>query len=288
MLTLETTTDTIKVVLNYAHVTSAPQCVSSWRDKTATTYTPGRSIINTNGTTPVSAVSAPAASTQRVIDTVTVYNNDTIAHTATINYDANGTVYPLFKAVIGPGASLVYAHASGWKIVLPQGASSSVTTGLTIATPTVGVWSTIVLDENPTPNDSIVANQLMPLNGLGVPVKAGQRYYIRWLIFFTSAASTTGSRWETVGPFFETLMWRQFSSQTTSTRDNNNLAVGQSYRGATGATSGSVVAPALNQASIDMFIHASADGYVVPHYASEVASSAISPKKGSFVEYMAV
>lgn len=62
MLVLTETTDNLQVVLAGAITTNQLRCVSSWRDVTASAYTPGRTLINTNSTTDVTVVGSPAAS----------------------------------------------------------------------------------------------------------------------------------------------------------------------------------------------------------------------------------
>lgn len=116
MLILSNTTDAIEVVLGSAHTTNALKCVGSWRDITTTTFTPGRSLADTNGTTAVDLVTGPGASTQRVIDLINVYNNDTVTHTVTITYDANGTEYILWKGSLASGSTLTFVEGAGWSV----------------------------------------------------------------------------------------------------------------------------------------------------------------------------
>jgi hypothetical protein len=115
MLILSQTTDKIQVVLGGTVVTNQAQCVASWRDITATpTYVAGRSVANTNNTTDVDLVASPATSTQRVIDFISIYNNDTAAITVTVKYDANGTDYVLANEIIEPGQTLYYTDSTAW------------------------------------------------------------------------------------------------------------------------------------------------------------------------------
>lgn len=115
MIILSETTDNLQVVLGGAVTTNQLQCVASWRDITATpTYTAGRTVINTNSTTDVNVVASPAASTQRVIDYVSIYNNDTVDATVTLKFDANATEYIIAKEVVEPGESLIYSDATSW------------------------------------------------------------------------------------------------------------------------------------------------------------------------------
>lgn len=114
MLILTETTDNLQVVLSGNVTTNQLQCVASWRDITTTTYTPGRTLVSTNNTTDVNLVPAPAASTQRVIDMISVYNADTVPALVTIKLDANGTEYILYKQTIANGEFIKYIEGAGW------------------------------------------------------------------------------------------------------------------------------------------------------------------------------
>lgn len=116
MLILTETTDQIEVVLGTAVTTNQLRCFSCWRDITTTAFTPGRTVINTNSTTDVVVVPSPAASTQRVCDVLNIYNHDTVAHTVTVKFDANGTEYILWSGVLITGQTLIYQEGNGWSI----------------------------------------------------------------------------------------------------------------------------------------------------------------------------
>lgn len=115
MLILANTTDILEVVLGGAITTNQARCVSSWRDITVTGFAPDRTVILTNSATPVNAVGSPAASTQRVIDLLNVFNSDTVAATVTVQYNANGTRYTLWSASLATGESLQYTDGNGWE-----------------------------------------------------------------------------------------------------------------------------------------------------------------------------
>jgi len=115
MIVLSQTTDKIQVVLTGSVTTNQLQCVASWRDITATpTYVAGRSVAVTNNTTDVDLVAAPAASTQRIIDYLSIYNADTAAATVIVKYDANGTDYILAKETLEVGEKLVFTNETGF------------------------------------------------------------------------------------------------------------------------------------------------------------------------------
>lgn len=114
MIVLSATTDAIEAVLGGTVTTNQMQCVSVWRDVTTTDYTPGRTVINTNNTSAVDVVTGPAGSTQRVIDLINIYNNDTVPQRLTISFDANGTEYILWKGSLASGESVQYVDGTGW------------------------------------------------------------------------------------------------------------------------------------------------------------------------------
>lgn len=114
MIVLSETTDKLEAVLAGSVTTNQLRCFASWRDRTATTFAAGRTAINTNNTTDVAIVPAPAASTQRIIDLVNIYNADTVAQTVTVKLDADGTEYQLVKILLNPGETLTYIEGAGW------------------------------------------------------------------------------------------------------------------------------------------------------------------------------
>jgi|GEM_PF-2015083 len=127
MLVLNATTDSIDVVLGGAVTTDQMKIVSSWRDITTTAYTAGRTTTSTNNTTAVSVVTSPAASTQRVIDLVNIYNADTVAQAITVRFNDNGTNYELTKITLGTLQTLQFAEGKGWSVLDALGQSLSAT-----------------------------------------------------------------------------------------------------------------------------------------------------------------
>src|SRR3989304_6181020 len=120
MLVLTEATDNIKAALGGAVATNQMRCFSSWRDITVTTYTPGRAVVLTNGATAVNVVPAPSG-TQRVVDFISIRNNDTVLQTLSVSFDDNGSLYTLWSGVLQPGETLVYADGKGWQRVGGRG-----------------------------------------------------------------------------------------------------------------------------------------------------------------------
>lgn len=122
MLRLDATTKSLELVLGGAHTTNALPIVVSWSDKTSTTYNGGSTTSASNGTTGVTIVAAPAASTIRDIDSINVHNADTVATTVTVRVNDNSTLRTVMKATLAVGDQLYYCHGSSWSVIDSTGA----------------------------------------------------------------------------------------------------------------------------------------------------------------------
>lgn len=131
MLTLDATTASLEVVLAGAITTNQLPIVSSWADKSATAFTPGKTTTQTNSTSTVTIVAAPAASTQREVHSINIYNADTVAATITVLENDNGTLRILVKITLAVGDTLRFTHADSWRVTDSSGniKSSSTATG---------------------------------------------------------------------------------------------------------------------------------------------------------------
>lgn len=114
MIVLASTTDIIQAVVSSSVTTNQLRCFACWRDITSSTYVAGRTVTNTNNTTAVSVVTAPAASTQRVVDLVNIYNADTTSKEITVRFYDNGTTYDLWKGILEVGEICQYTNDQGW------------------------------------------------------------------------------------------------------------------------------------------------------------------------------
>lgn len=123
MIRLDNTTRKLQVVLAGAITTNQLPVVLSWSDKTTSSYTGGSTVSNTNSTTAVDICAAPAASTIRDIDSVSINNIDTVMATVTVRYNDNATLYTIVKIDLEPGDQLLYTHGQGWKCIDFSGAS---------------------------------------------------------------------------------------------------------------------------------------------------------------------
>ena len=275
MIVLSATTDNLQVVLAGNVTANQLQCFSSWRDITTTAYTAGRTVINTNNTTDVNIVGAPDASTQRVVDFISIYNADTANATVTIKLDANGTEYVLCKVVLSTLERLEYIDGQGFKIFTSAGAvKSSINQG---NNPTTSSLSTTVLGGDIT-NNNASANTMADVTGLSFSVASGHKYYFWFIIPYTSAATTTGSRWSINGPANDFLY---FTSTYTLTATTNTINFCSAYD--TPAASNATSLATGTVCYLQGILNATANGSVIARFASEVSNSAIVAKAGAVV-----
>ena len=283
MIILNATTDKIQAVLAGNITANQLQCMATWRDITTTEFTPGRTLINTNNTTDVDVVGSPAASTQRVVDYISVYQADTVNATVTVKFDANGTEYILFKALIGTGEKIEYTNEGGWKVLtnvgsvktsVNQGAApASVTRSMTVLTADVG-------------NNNASLNTMEDITGLSFAVTTGNTYWFRFAIIHQVAATTTGARYAINGPSASLLCYRSdFPSAASGTDSVQQIsAVAYDIPAAVNTASGATTVVVI----IEGFITPSENGTVIARHASELANTAITAKAGSMVEYQLV
>jgi hypothetical protein len=103
MIVLDSILKSLTVEMSGAPTTTNPDFVSAWSDDTGTAFTEGSTDGALNGTTQVTLVAAPAASTRRLVKTVTIQNKDTAAVTITVTYNNNGTLRTIAKVTLQVG-----------------------------------------------------------------------------------------------------------------------------------------------------------------------------------------
>lgn len=101
-LILDATTKSIKAVMSGAATTNNPEFTAAYADSTTSALTEGANDGALNGTTGVTLVAAPAASTRRVIKWITIQNKDTAAVTVTVTYDTSGSGKQIAKVTLQP------------------------------------------------------------------------------------------------------------------------------------------------------------------------------------------
>ena len=282
MIILTETTDRLQIVLAGNVTANHLQCVAFWRDVTTTTFTPGRSVAVSNNTTDANIVASPAASTQRIIDLLTVYNTDTANATVTIKFDANGTDYTLWRGILGVGEMLQYNDKNGFSVLTIAGAiKQSQMLGANNAA--VNAMNIVVMTGDVTNNNG-TANTIADVTGMTFPVTAGETYWFEFVIPYTAAATTTGSRWAINGPGSPTLL--AYRSEYTLTATTTTVNSQSTYDTPAAANATSLAAG--NVATIWGIIQPSQNGSVTARFASEISASAIVAKAGATLRWMRV
>ncbi len=282
MIILTETTDNLQAVLGGNVTANQLRCATFWRDVTTTTYVPGRTLAATNNTTDVNIAAAPASSTQRIIDTITIYNADTVNATVTVKLDANGTEFILWKGILAAGETLQYNDKTGFSVLTLVGA---IKTSQTVGSnnPVINALNVVILAEDVV-NNNATLNTLADVTGMSFGVTAGQVYWFEFVIDYTAQATTTGSRWTLNGPAITRLSYTSEYSLTTTTKTMNNLVAYQLPANSS-ATSGVTTG---NIATIWGLFAPAESGTLQLQFASEIANSAITAKAGSALRWMRV
>lgn len=144
-------------------------------------------------------------------------------------------------------------------------------------------FNLIVLAADVT-NNNASADTIADVTGLTFLALAGKKYYFRAIIPYTSAATTTGSRWSINGPTAPTLLNYTSNYTLTATSQTVNYATAYDIPAASNATS----LTAGNIAVVEGIIVPSVDGNVTVRFASEVTSSAIVAKAGAMLEWLRI
>ena len=99
ILILDTTTKSIKAKLS-GSASIQPTFIVSWADNTGILFTEGSTEGTFNDTNDVVIVSSPAASTRRVIKSISIFNGNTSSVTITLLYDTGGTQRIITKTIL--------------------------------------------------------------------------------------------------------------------------------------------------------------------------------------------
>lgn len=124
---LDATTKTVEVVLGEVITTSNCDITAAFGDYATAQFLPGGSDTISNGTTPVTVVAAPSAGIQRLVNEVTVHNNDTVPHTIILRLNDNGTIRIVRDQTVASGGDFIYSP-----VVTPGSVAG------TVPAPTVG------------------------------------------------------------------------------------------------------------------------------------------------------
>ncbi|NCA25219.1 MAG: hypothetical protein EBS91_11650, partial [Betaproteobacteria bacterium] len=102
-LVLDATNNIIRAVMAAPAATNNPQFSSHYADNDGTTFVEGSEGGVLNGTTNVTLVTAPAASTRRIVKSIALYNADTAAVTVNIQYFDGTNARTIAKVTLAVG-----------------------------------------------------------------------------------------------------------------------------------------------------------------------------------------
>lgn len=285
MLLLASTSDLLRVVTSAAVDTDVH---ATFADLNGTTVTPGRTNTAISTATTTTVVGSPGSSTYRSVKTMTVRNKHaTTAQTTKVLHTDGTTAVELIEVVLSAGDCLHYHEGAGFWVSdrLGRTKSSANSNGSAAA---VNALQIVVLGSDVTNNNG-TANTIQDVTGLEFTVTAGEGYWFRFNIWYTCAATTTGSRWSINGPGSPTSL--AYRSQSTSSaaagtdQETHSTQITYDTPAASSANSGFTGG---NIALIEGFIQPSAGGTVIARFASEVSASAIVAKAGSVLEWVRV
>jgi hypothetical protein len=287
MLTLTATTH--KLELTTGSSTNIDVFIS-YADHTATGATLGdqQTLITTNTTTDILA--APASSTQRQVKTIIVNNTSATGNAVVVKKDISGTEYDLLTVTLGPNEAAHFTDGQGWKVMTNSGAvKTSINQG---SSPIVSGLSSVVLGSDQT-NNNVTPNTIADVTGLSFAVNAGSTYYFRFVILYTSAATTTGSRFSINGPANSMLAYRSSVGLSAAGTAGTDVMTDCNVAAFDSPTTVSASSPTQtsgqgNTAIIEGFITPTSNGTVIARFASEITNSAIVAKAGSVVYYQQV
>lgn len=277
MLLLASTSDVLNVVTTGGITTDVH---ASYVDMNGSTITPGRknTAITAATTTPV--VASPGSSTYRTVKTLAIRNKHaTTAQTVTLSHTDGTTAVEIIKVTLAAGECLHYHESAGFWI---SDATGRVKTNINNngSGAAINALNLVVLASDVVNNNG-TANTIANVTGLSFSVTAGETYHFEFIIPYTAAATTTGSRWSISGPGSPTLLNYTSQYTLTATSMTTNYATAYDIPAASNATS----LTAGNVARIAGFIKPSANGTVIARFASEVASSAITAKAGALLKW---
>lgn len=279
MLLLASTADLVRVITSAAVTTDVH---ASWANRNGSTITLGRTNTPITTATTTTVVAAPASSSDfRTVKTLTVRNRHisspqdvTVVHTDGTN------AMELIKVTLAAGETLHYDENQGFSV---KDVSGCLKTRDTITGNVVSAVNIVVLGSDVINNNG-TANTIQDVTGLSFPVVGGERYWFEFIIPYTSAATTTGSRWTINGPASPTLLNYRSEYTLTATTITDNCATAYDIPAASNASS----LTAGNVATIWGIIQPSGAGSVIARFASEVLSSAITAKAGATLRWIRV
>ena len=190
MITLLNTSDVLKLTIGTAISVSNVSAYVSYKDVTSSSITPAYVGYDLTATDAV-LLSAAASGTTRVVDFLSITNNDSIAHLLTLYmYISSTTAYNLCKITLQAYSTLIYQEGKGFYVIDMGGNEMLVSEAYIDSIVPDDGFTTVVYSADKA-NSNAVANTLE--NTTLAPLfscVANKLYFVYAVIFFTSAATT--------------------------------------------------------------------------------------------------
>ena len=206
MIVLDTTSKSITIVMSGAAATTNPSFTAAYADNNGTTFTEGANDGVLNGTTAVTVVAAPAASTRRIINTITVENNDTAAVTITVGYLNTASTRVIVKVTLQVGDTWTtngaYDNTGSLKQTSGGGSGATITNDTATATNVYPVFANALSGSFTTAYISNAKLLYKPSTGefLSQQFNAGNGIYVNSKTVSTSYTIATGNSGMSAGP----------------------------------------------------------------------------------------
>ena len=279
MLLLTSTSDKVQLV---SSSTAPLEVHATFLDNDAGTITPDRKNTEITSATTTDIVASPASGVQRNVQTILCRNaHASTSNTVTVRHTDGTTAVDVASVTLAAGESLVFLDGVGFQVLTSAGA---VKTSQNQGSNMIGADLLSAVLAADVTNNNGTANTIANVTGLSFPVTSGKKYYFQFVIQYTAAATSTGSRWSISGPGGTMRYRSQYSLTTTSM----TTIEGSTAHDIPAAANASSAATAGNIAVIEGFYEASANGSVIARFASEISGSAIVAKAGSVVYYQEV
>lgn len=279
MILLASTSDLLKLVTSAASATDVQVSAMDMNPSDANRPTAYRKNTAVTTATTTTVGESPTSGVLRAVKSVAIRNKGASTQTVQVLHTDGTTEVELYHAVLAPDSALMFHEQAGWWVVDAFGRQALVNvsnSGVSIA----GADSVVVLGADIT-NDNATANTLQDVTGLSFPVLANKMFWFEFVIAFTAAATTTGSRWTISGPASPVkLGYISEYSLSNSTMTRNTL---HDYDTPAGSSASSRTTN--NFCLIAGIIETPTDGNVIARFASEISASAIVAKASSFVRY---
>lgn len=279
MLLLASTSDLLTVTTSAA---TAVTVYAAFIDYNGSTTTPGRRNTSIAAATTTTVVPAPSAGNTRNIKSLTVSNaSATTSQEIGVHLTDGTTVVELATITLGAGQALQYSEGNGLTVLDTLGRVKTTQDFSVVAA--VNTLNLVALTADVV-NNNATANTMQNVTGLSFAVNPGESYWFRASIAYTAAATGTGSRWSISGPASPTFL--AYKSEYSLTTTTNTVNEGLSAYDSPAASNATSATTGANTAIVEGVIRPSSNGNVIVRCASEVASSAITAKAGSLLQWV--